>query len=109
MSRQWSLFWRGAEGVDMSADAPRRLTPIDRDRALHRLRGLTLGTAVAAVLAVSGMGYVAAASYAGKSSTSSSTSTPSAGSSSSTSSLQTTTQAPTTASSGTAVVTSGGS
>ena len=98
------------------------LTPTQRDRGLERLRRLTFGATAGALLAVVGVGYVAAASYAGKSvanasataantSTSTTTTTDPSSSSSSTSrsnSLQTT-QAPTTGSSGSGTVTSGGS
>ncbi len=45
-----------------------RLTPADRDRAVHRLRGLTIGTAVAGIAATAVFGVAAAASYPGKSS-----------------------------------------
>jgi hypothetical protein len=44
-----------------------RLTPADRDRAMDRLRNLTIGTAVASFLAVAGLGTVAAATHPGSS------------------------------------------
>jgi cytochrome c oxidase assembly factor CtaG len=85
------------------------LTPIERDRGLQRLRRLTFGVAAGALMAVLGISYVAAASYAGKS-TSTLTSTASTASQSSTSSdLQSSAQAPSTGSSGTGTVTTGGS
>ena len=95
------------------------LTPTQRDRALARLRRLTFGATAGALVAVVGVGYIAAASYAGKSSANASptaanttTSTDSSSSSNATSdssSLQTAPQAPTTGSSGSGTVTSGGS
>ena len=44
------------------------LTPTQRDQALDRLRRLTFGATAGALIAVVGVGYVAAASYAGTSS-----------------------------------------
>ena len=98
------------------------LTPTQRDRGLERLRRLTLGATAGALVAVVGVGYVAAASYAGKSSTNASAtaantttsttttdSSSNSSSSSSSSSLQAATQAPTTGSRGSGTVTSGGS
>ena len=97
------------------------LTPTQRDRGLERLRRLTFGATAGAVVAVVGVGYVAAASYAGTApatasattaNTTTSTTTTTDSSSSSTSSsnsLQPSTQAPTTGSSGSGTVTSGGS
>lgn len=92
------------------------LTPIQRDRGLQRLRRLTFGATVGALVAVVGVSYVAAASYAGKSASTSTstalntTTTTTDNSSSTTSnSLQPATQAPTTGSSGSGTVTSGGS
>jgi len=96
------------------------LTPTQRDRGLQRLRRLTFGATVGGLIAVVGVGYAAAASYAGKASSSgtaltTTTTTDETTSSSSTSSttnssgLQATPQAPTTGSSGTGTVTSGGS
>jgi hypothetical protein len=90
------------------------LTPIQRDRGLRRLRRLTFGATAGALVALVGVGYVAAASYAGKSSSNPSstalntTTSESSSSTSSSNSLQPATQAPTTGSSG-ATVTSGGS
>ena len=97
------------------------LTPTQRDRGLERLRRLTVGATAGALVAVVGVGYVAAASYAGKSSatasataanttTSTTTSTDSSSSSTdSSNSLQQAAQVPTTGSSGSGTVTSGGS
>ena len=93
------------------------LTPIQRDRGLRRLRRLTFGATAGALAAVVGVGYVAAASYAGKTSssstalstTTSTTTTTNSSSTSSSNSLQAPTQAPTTGSSGSGTVTSGGS
>ncbi len=99
------------------------LTPTQRDRGLERLRRLTFGATAGALVAVVGVSYVAAASYAGTSSangsataadttTSTTATTDSSSSSSSTSSsnsLQPSTQAPITGSSGSGTVTSGGS
>ena len=95
------------------------LTPIQRDRGLQRLRRLTFGATAGALVAVVGVGYVAAASYAGKTSstssstalstTTSTTTTTNSSSTSSSNSLQAPTQAPTTGSSGSGAVTSGGS
>ena len=93
------------------------LTPIQRDRGLQRLRRLTFGATAGALVAVVGVGYVAAASYAGKTSssstalstTTSTTTTTNSSSTSSSNSLQAPTQAPTTGSSGSGTVTSGGS
>lgn len=50
----------------MNRTAPRPLTPTDRDRALARLRRLSLGAGISSLVAVGGIGYAAAASYAGK-------------------------------------------
>ena len=44
-----------------------RRTPADRDRAVARLRTMTIGTGIAGVLAVGGFGAIAAASYDGTS------------------------------------------
>src|SRR5438067_7170 len=44
------------------------LTPTQRDRGLERLRRLTFGATAGALVAVVGISYVAAASYAGTSS-----------------------------------------
>jgi len=93
------------------------LTPIQRDRGLQRLRRLTFGATAGALVAVVGVGYVAAASYAGKTSSSSTalsttpstTTTTNSSSTSSSNGLQAPTQAPTTGSSGSGTVTSGGS
>jgi len=96
------------------------LTPTQRDRGLRRLRRLTFGATAGGLIAVVGVGYAAAASYAGKSSssgtsqataTTTDTTTSSSASSSTTSSdgLQSAPQAPTTGSSGSGTVTSGGS
>ena len=46
--------------------AARSLTARERDAALARLRFLTRGTAVAAIVATGGFGALAAASYAGQ-------------------------------------------
>jgi len=92
------------------------LTPIQRDRGLQRLRRLTFGATAGALVAVVGVSYVAAASYAGKSSSNAAgtalnttTTTTDNSSSTSSNSLQPATQAPTTGSSGSGTVTSGGS
>jgi|SRR5438309_3792240 len=95
------------------------LTPTQRDRGLQRLRRLTFGATAGGLIAVVGVGYAAAASYAGKASSNSTASTttttdtttsPSATpSTSSGGGLQATPQAPTTGSTGTATVASGGS
>ncbi|HLO36281.1 MAG TPA: hypothetical protein VK194_09370 [Candidatus Deferrimicrobium sp.] len=42
-----------------------RRSPADRDRAVARLRALTIGTGVAGLAAVGGFGAIAAASYDG--------------------------------------------
>src|SRR2546429_2184361 len=94
------------------------LTPTQRDRGLERLRRLTFGATAGALVAVVGIGYVAAASYAGTSSanasataadTTTSTTTTDSSSTSSSNSLQQAQQVPTTGSSGSGTVTSGGS
>ena len=96
------------------------LTPTQRDRGLERLRRLTFGATAGALVAVVGVGYVAAASYAGKSSstasttaasttTSTTTTTDPSSATSSSNSPQPATQAPTPGSSGSGTVTSGGS
>lgn len=96
------------------------MTPLDRDRGLQRLRRLTIGATAGALLATTGISYVAAASYAGKSAsstastTASSTTTASTTSSSTTattssSTVQSATTTPRTGSSGSGLVTSGGS
>jgi uncharacterized membrane protein YfcA len=91
------------------------LTPTQRDRGLQRLRRLTFGATAGALVAVVGVGSVAAASYAGKTSsttavaTTPATTTVSSSSTSSSNSLQPATQAPITGSSGSGTVTSGGS
>jgi len=46
-------------------NATSRRNPADRDRALTRLRMLTIGTSVASVAAVGAFGAVAALSYSG--------------------------------------------
>lgn len=87
------------------------LTPTQRDLGLQRLRRLTFGVTVGALIAVVGVGYVAAASYAGQSSMGSSSGAldaTSSGTTTSSGSLQST-QAPTIGSSGRGTVTSGGS
>src|SRR5438552_17054015 len=92
------------------------LTPTQRDRGLERLRRLTFGATAGALVAVVGVSYVAAASYAGTSSangsataadtttsttaTTDSSSSSSSSSTSSSNSLQPSTQAPITGSSG---------
>ena len=48
---------------DMKSAA--RISPTDRDRAVRRLRAITIGTSLAGVAAVGGFGAVAAASYDG--------------------------------------------
>jgi hypothetical protein len=96
------------------------LTPTQRDRGLQRLRRLTFGATAGGLIAVVGVGFVAASSYAGKSSsggtaltaTTTTDTTASSNSTSSTSSdsgLQSAPTAPTTGSSGSGTVTSGGS
>jgi hypothetical protein len=93
------------------------LTPTQRDRGLARLRRLTFGATAGALVAVVGVSYAAAASYAGKtaaSSTALTTTTASPGATASTDNSTTNgvpaaTAAPTTGSSGTGTVTSGGS
>jgi len=89
------------------------LTPTQRDRGLQRLRQLTFAATAGASMAVIGMSYVAAASYAGQASNSSNTalnsSTSSQSSTTSSDSLATATAAPTTAGNGSGTVTSGGS
>jgi hypothetical protein len=42
-------------------------SPADRDRAVARLRALTIGTSIASIAAVGGFGAMAAQSYAGAS------------------------------------------
>lgn len=42
-----------------------RRSPADRDRAVARLRALTIGTSIASVAALGGFGAVAALSYTG--------------------------------------------
>jgi hypothetical protein len=105
----------------MNTSKDRGLTPRDRDRALARLQRLTIGAAVSALVAVSGAGYVAAASYSGKSvastatilqsgtSSSAATTASSTSTTSSASSLVAPTAAPTSSGSGAAAVTTGGS
>lgn len=44
-----------------------RRSPADRDRAVARLRALTIGTSIASIAAVGGFGAVAAQSYGGAS------------------------------------------
>jgi hypothetical protein len=94
------------------------LTPTQRDCGLDRLRRLTYWATAGGLIAVVGVGYLAASSYAGKSSssgtaltttTSTDTTTSSSSSTNSGSGLQPAPQAPTTGSSGSGTVTSGGS
>jgi len=47
----------------------RPLSPADRDRALARLRTMTIATTLAGVAAVGGFGTIAAASYRGATTT----------------------------------------
>ena len=94
-------------------------TATDRDRGLRRLRRLTFGAVTGATMALLGISYVAAASYAGKASTASTTalntSTSSATTSSSSSATENATASATasptatTGNSGSGTVTSGGS
>lgn len=44
-----------------------RRSPMDRDRAIARLRALTIGSSIAGIAAVGGFGALAAASYDGNS------------------------------------------
>ncbi|HYS01508.1 MAG TPA: hypothetical protein VET82_04075 [Candidatus Eisenbacteria bacterium] len=85
------------------------LTPTDRDRGLQRLRRLTFGAAAGALMAVLGISYVAAASYAGKSTSPVTSSDSTASQGGTTSDMQPLAQAPSTGSSGTGTVTTGGS
>lgn len=52
----------GDRGVMKSAT---RISPTDRDRAVRRLRAITIGTSLAGVAAVGGFGAIAAASRDG--------------------------------------------
>jgi hypothetical protein len=47
----------------------RPLSPADRDRAVARLRTITVGTTVAAIAALGGFASIAAASYRGEATT----------------------------------------
>jgi hypothetical protein len=51
--------------VVMKTATPR--SPIDRDRAIARLRAITIGSSIASIAAVGGFGAVAALSYGGAS------------------------------------------
>ena len=51
--------------VDMKTSA--RRSPADRDRAVARLRAITIGTGLASIAAVGGFGAIAALSYDGTS------------------------------------------
>jgi hypothetical protein len=142
----WSVFVRGSDGEPVGSMRTRvtvrkgtvrdrvvmksaaRISPTDRDRAVRRLRAITIGTSLAGVAAVGAFGAIAAASYDGtttdvttaavtttststtdgtSSTTSSGTSTTSGTTSTTSTSLQTTTTPTTT--SGTAHATTGGS
>ena len=46
---------------------PARRTPADRDRAVARLRAITIGTSLASIAAVGGFGAMAALTYDGTS------------------------------------------
>jgi hypothetical protein len=48
-------------------NAAHRTTPADRNRAVTRLRTLTIGTTIAGLAAVGGFGTLAAVSYSGHS------------------------------------------
>jgi hypothetical protein len=48
-------------------NAAKRTTPADRNRAVARLRRLTIGTTIAGLAAVGGFGTLAAVSYSGHS------------------------------------------
>jgi hypothetical protein len=86
------------------------ISPQERDRGLLRLRRLTLGTAVASLAAVVGLGTLAAATHPGNTKTSTTSSTTQASTASSSSgTLQSPSTTPSSASSGTASATSGGS
>ena len=91
------------------------LTPTQRDRGLQRLRRLTFGATAGGLIAVVGVGYAAAASYAGKASSNSTASTTTTTDTTTSPSATPSTssggglQAPTTGSTGTATVASGGS
>ena len=88
------------------------LTPVGRDRALNRLRRLSVGAGIGSLVAVGGLSVVAAASYSGRASTAAvavSTSSSTALSASATANQAAATAAPTSAPTAAPVVTSGGS
>jgi hypothetical protein len=58
---------KGSTGDRMTMKTPARRSPADRDRAIARLRLLTIGTGIASVAAVGGFGAMAARSYDGTS------------------------------------------
>jgi len=107
---------QNCKGAVAIIEAMNALTPSQRDRALYRMRRVTVGVAAGASISVLGIGYVAAASYAGKT-TSSSNQTASTASLDDGASSGSNAAAPaassgssaTTGSSGTATVTTGGS
>jgi hypothetical protein len=72
-----------------------RLTAAQRDRAIGRLRDLTIGTAVAGVIATVGLASVAAASNPGSSADSGATTAAVTGSTSGSSTTTTATTTPT--------------
>jgi hypothetical protein len=85
-----------------------RRSPRDRDRAVARLRALTIGSSIASIVAVGGFGAVAALSYDGTTSeitTAAIGSTDTSGSTSGTSSTTTTDTSSTTTTQATAAPT----
>jgi hypothetical protein len=62
------IFAKGSTGDRMTMKTTARRSPADRDRAVARLRALTIGTSIAGVAAVGGFGTMAALSYDGASS-----------------------------------------
>jgi hypothetical protein len=61
------IFAKGSTGDRMTMKTSARRSPADRDRAVARLRILTIGTGIASVAAVGGFGAMAALSYDGTS------------------------------------------
>jgi hypothetical protein len=61
------ILRKGTTGHRMVMKTAGRRSPADRDRAVARLRALTIGSSIASIAAVGGFGFMAAHSYAGAS------------------------------------------
>ena len=60
-------LWKGRSDHREAMKTAARRSPADRDRAVARLRALTIGSSIASIAAVGGFGAMAALSYGGTS------------------------------------------